>query len=80
MPNDKIINILTQFYLDKDWMKIYHGRWDTWLVFNQHMNEYFILMMKTDDQIKVMTDYAKREAEKIAKSPLTKALIETKQE
>lgn len=71
-----IVNILMQFYLDKDFMKVYHGRWDTWLVTKNYMDEYLYLMMKTDSQLANILKQAQTKANEIKDTPLAKALRE----
>lgn len=73
---EAVITLLTQFYLDKDAMSVYHGRWDTWLVGNNKMEEFMWLMMKTDDQMNYVIESAKERAKMIMNSPLAKALKE----
>jgi hypothetical protein len=57
-------------------MTVYHGRWDTWLISKNKMDEYFYLMTKNDSAVKYIIAQAKRNAELIKNAPLTKALDE----
>lgn len=76
MTNDSVALTLMEFYLDKNWMTMYHGRYDVWLIQKNLMSEYFYLMLKSDRQVKEVTDKAKQLAESIRNSPLTKVLNE----
>lgn len=76
MYDNHVISVLTSFYLDINCNKVYHGRWDVWLLGKQYTDEYFYLLMKSDEQIAVMTDKAQKEAEKIKKSKLSQAMDE----
>lgn len=71
-----VINVLIQFFLDKDAMRVYHMRWDTWLITKSYMSEYFYLMMKTDFQIANILREAREKSLEIKSSPLAKALSE----
>jgi hypothetical protein len=75
-----LINVLTQFFLDKSAMQVYHGRWDTWLMVNGHRDEYFAMMWKTDNQVNAMILTARNNAEQIKLSPLEQALNETSED
>lgn len=57
-------------------MTVYHGRWDTWLITKGLMDEYFYLMMKSDQSVSKLLETAKNNAAKIENSPLKKVLIE----
>lgn len=71
-----VIGTLIQFYLDKNHIRLYHGRWDTWLIVHNHMDEYFYMMMKTDFQVANILKQARDRAIEIKESPLGKALEE----
>lgn len=71
-----IVSVLTQFYLDKDNIDVYHGRWDTYLASKNLWDEYFYLMYKTDEQVNSLLTQACENAKDIANSPLAKAMRE----
>lgn len=57
-------------------MKVYHGRWDTWLISNNQMSEYFYLMLKTDLQLERLLSQARTQANLIKTSPLAGVMKE----
>lgn len=76
MYDSHVISILTLYYLDKSNNRLYHGRWDTWLISKNYMDEYFYLMLKTDNQLRRLLDKAMEEAQILEISPLHKAMKE----
>jgi hypothetical protein len=74
--DDHISNVLIPFYLDSKRMSVYHGRWDTWLITQNLMDEYFYMMMKTDHQVATILNRAHQKARELESSPLAKALKE----
>lgn len=76
MTDSHLINTLINFYLDKNHINVYHGRWDTWLITKNLMQEYLYLMMKTDLQLANILRQAYTQAGEIKNSPLGKAMNE----
>lgn len=74
--DQKVITVLTLFYIDSATISQYHGRWDTWLIAKGHMDEYFYMMMKNDMQVANILREAWVNAKNINASPLGKVMRE----
>jgi hypothetical protein len=70
LNNAALIQVLAKFYSSPMCVPIYRERWDVWCIQNGHMDDYLLLMMKSDAELAFLIERAKA----IANSPLTKAL------
>jgi hypothetical protein len=71
-----VISVLMQFYVDNQSVMNYNGRWDTWLIAKNLMDEYFYMMLKSDMHVNHLLNLAKTGATQIYSSPLKNALKE----
>lgn len=74
MNNEKLLQLLTSFYLDPTHETVYANRYDVWLIQSKNWDAYHMLILKSEDELKRVLAQARDKARDISTSPLNKAL------
>jgi hypothetical protein len=70
MTDEHLFAVLVKCHACPKFQNIYAGRWDVWCIQNGHLQEYLILILKTDGQINRLIARAKE----VVNSPLMRAM------